>query len=288
MARPGTQRRARCEHHRRRANRGQTPGAGSRHAPRLCAHDAGELGACRAVGCVGRVVSGPPIRRRQLRRLVRPLCNSDVRRRPALDRAAAGQPVEAARLALSIAALAAGSLATLSRWQRAAMLEVVRQDFVRTAHAKGLSALRVAVVHALRNALLPMVTLAGMHLPRFSAGPSSSKRSSVCREWVSRRFERSSRTTRGGSWPCSWPRQSSSRSGSSQATLFAARSTPACATSWRAGKGHAHHERRRFARGSPSTFRGVSGAGDATPGTRPTGTCCVIPSSKPDKSPLPT
>jgi peptide/nickel transport system permease protein len=87
-----------------------------------------------------------------------------------LHRAAGGQPVEAVRLALAIAALAAGSLATLSRWQRAAMLEVVRQDFVRTAHAKGLSALRVAVVHALRNALLPMVTLAGMHLPTVLSG----------------------------------------------------------------------------------------------------------------------
>ncbi len=87
-----------------------------------------------------------------------------------LRRAASGHSFEGARLALAIAALAAGSLATLSRWQRAAMLEVVRQDFVRTAHAKGLSAGRVAIVHALRNALLPMVTLAGLHLPTVLGG----------------------------------------------------------------------------------------------------------------------
>lgn len=74
------------------------------------------------------------------------------------------------RLALAIAALAIGSLATLSRWQRAAMLEVVRQDYVRTARAKGLSGLRVAVVHVMRNALLPMITLAGLHLPTLLAG----------------------------------------------------------------------------------------------------------------------
>jgi peptide/nickel transport system permease protein len=74
------------------------------------------------------------------------------------------------RMALAVTSLAVGSLATLSRWQRAAMLEVVRQDYVRTAHAKGLSSGRVAVVHALRNALLPMTTLAGLHLPALLSG----------------------------------------------------------------------------------------------------------------------
>jgi ABC-type dipeptide/oligopeptide/nickel transport system permease component len=81
-----------------------------------------------------------------------------------------GGGVGGARLALAVAALSMGSLATLSRWQRSAMLEVVRQDFVRTAHAKGLSSFRVLVVHALRNALLPMVTLAGLHLPTLLGG----------------------------------------------------------------------------------------------------------------------
>jgi peptide/nickel transport system permease protein len=75
-----------------------------------------------------------------------------------------------ARALLGVAALSLGSMATLARWQRAAMLEVVRQDFVRTAHAKGLSPWRVAVIHVLRNALMPTVTLAGLHLPVLLGG----------------------------------------------------------------------------------------------------------------------
>ncbi len=82
-----------------------------------------------------------------------------------LRRATLGSPASAPRVALAVVALSAGSIATLSRWQRTAMLDVVRQDFVRTARAKGMSAWRVAVVHALRNALVPTVTLAGLHLP---------------------------------------------------------------------------------------------------------------------------
>jgi peptide/nickel transport system permease protein len=57
------------------------------------------------------------------------------------------------------------SVAALSRWQRAALLEVIPRDFIRTARAKGLSAVRVAYVHALRSALMPVVTLAGLHIP---------------------------------------------------------------------------------------------------------------------------
>jgi ABC-type dipeptide/oligopeptide/nickel transport system permease component len=87
-----------------------------------------------------------------------------------LRRAAGGPFGEGPRLVLAVAALAAGSLATLSRWQRAAMLDVVGRDFVRTATAKGLPAWRVAVVHALRNALMPIVTLAGFHLPAVIGG----------------------------------------------------------------------------------------------------------------------
>jgi ABC-type dipeptide/oligopeptide/nickel transport system permease component len=82
-----------------------------------------------------------------------------------LRRLTGGHAVGTARIALAITALSVGSVATLSRWQRAAMLDVVRQDFVRTALAKGLPMWRVAVVHALRNALMPTVTLAGLHLP---------------------------------------------------------------------------------------------------------------------------
>ena len=87
-----------------------------------------------------------------------------------LRRFAVIRGVGGTRVAWAVTALAVGSLATLSRWQRGAMLEVIRQDYVRTARAKGLSVLRVAVVHAMRNALLPMVTLAGLHLPTLLAG----------------------------------------------------------------------------------------------------------------------
>jgi peptide/nickel transport system permease protein len=82
-----------------------------------------------------------------------------------LRRATLGSPASAPRVVLAVLALSAGSIATLSRWQRTAMLDVIGQDFVRTARAKGMSTWRVAVVHALRNALVPTVTLAGLHLP---------------------------------------------------------------------------------------------------------------------------
>jgi peptide/nickel transport system permease protein len=75
-----------------------------------------------------------------------------------------------AQIALAVTALAAGSLATLSRWQRTAMLDVVGQEFVRTAKAKGMPSWRVAIVHALRNALMPTVTVGGLHLPVLLGG----------------------------------------------------------------------------------------------------------------------
>jgi peptide/nickel transport system permease protein len=87
-----------------------------------------------------------------------------------LRRIAAAVSLGGGRVWLAIIALAAASLATSSRWQRTAMLEVLRQDFVRTAVAKGVPAWRVAVQHALRNALAPSITLAGVHLPALVGG----------------------------------------------------------------------------------------------------------------------
>jgi ABC-type dipeptide/oligopeptide/nickel transport system permease component len=75
-----------------------------------------------------------------------------------------------ARLAAPIAALMLGSVATLSRYQRAAVLETIRLDYVRTAKAKGASSFRQVVVHALRNAMLPVVTLAGLQFPALLGG----------------------------------------------------------------------------------------------------------------------
>ncbi len=59
--------------------------------------------------------------------------------------------------------LALFQLALYTRLLRASLLEVLRQDFIRTARAKGLSERRVVIRHALRNALLPLVTMVGMH-----------------------------------------------------------------------------------------------------------------------------
>jgi peptide/nickel transport system permease protein len=71
---------------------------------------------------------------------------------------------------LPILCLSYGTLAVVSRYMRAGMLEVIRQDFVRTARAKGLPERTVILKHALRNALFPVVTLAASLLPIVVAG----------------------------------------------------------------------------------------------------------------------
>jgi peptide/nickel transport system permease protein len=65
---------------------------------------------------------------------------------------------------------ALGGIAVLSRYVRSQMLEVVAQDYVRTARAKGLAEERVIYGHALRNALLPFVTLFGFLIPGLIGG----------------------------------------------------------------------------------------------------------------------
>jgi dipeptide transport system permease protein len=61
-------------------------------------------------------------------------------------------------------------LAVIARMTRSAMLEVLREDYVRTARAKGLSPVRVVFVHALRNALVPVVTVIGLQVGTLLAG----------------------------------------------------------------------------------------------------------------------
>jgi peptide/nickel transport system permease protein len=61
-------------------------------------------------------------------------------------------------------------VAQLARYVRSSMMEVIRADYVRTARAKGLSEIAVIGRHALRNALLPVVTMAGLLLPRMVGG----------------------------------------------------------------------------------------------------------------------
>ncbi len=61
-------------------------------------------------------------------------------------------------------------LAVIVRMTRSAMLEVLGEDYIRTARAKGLTPLRVIVVHALRNAMLPVVTVIGLQVGTLLAG----------------------------------------------------------------------------------------------------------------------
>jgi peptide/nickel transport system permease protein len=61
-------------------------------------------------------------------------------------------------------------VAAWSRYVRSSMLTILSQDYVRTARAKGMSQRRVLFVHALRNGLLPLVTLMGLQLPALVSG----------------------------------------------------------------------------------------------------------------------
>lgn len=67
-------------------------------------------------------------------------------------------------------ALGVGSAASVARYMRSGMLEQIRQDYVRTARAKGLSERIVVFKHAMRNALIPVVTLLGLYLPFLVGG----------------------------------------------------------------------------------------------------------------------
>lgn len=71
---------------------------------------------------------------------------------------------------LPLITMTIGSLAGLTRYQRAAMLEVLNQDFIKTARAKGLPERVVIFKHALRNALIPIVTILGLSLPDLFGG----------------------------------------------------------------------------------------------------------------------
>jgi peptide/nickel transport system permease protein len=73
-------------------------------------------------------------------------------------------------LALPASTLSAFSLAIIERMTRGSMLEVLRQDYVRTARAKGLAGRAVLYRHALRNALLPVVTVIGLQFGTLLGG----------------------------------------------------------------------------------------------------------------------
>jgi peptide/nickel transport system permease protein len=73
-------------------------------------------------------------------------------------------------LVLPVTAASLISIAGYSRYIRSNMLEVMEQDYIRTARAKGLASSRVVFIHALKNAALPLVTIVGLDLPFLLAG----------------------------------------------------------------------------------------------------------------------
>jgi peptide/nickel transport system permease protein len=80
-------------------------------------------------------------------------------------------PARAVRsLVLPVLALGLGQAAVIARLTRAAMLEVLSQDYIRTARAKGLRARRVVFVHALRNALVTLITIIGLSFSQLLVG----------------------------------------------------------------------------------------------------------------------
>jgi len=76
----------------------------------------------------------------------------------------------AEHLIMPVFVSAFGGLAGFSRYVRNSMLEVMRQDYIRTARAKGLPEVEVVYKHALRNALMPVITILGLSLPGIIGG----------------------------------------------------------------------------------------------------------------------
>jgi ABC-type dipeptide/oligopeptide/nickel transport system permease component len=81
-------------------------------------------------------------------------------------------PTETGMLALVLPAVAVGThlMAMLARMTRSSMVDVLTEDFVRTARAKGLPEKKVLAKHALRNALLPVITVAGLQFGSLLSG----------------------------------------------------------------------------------------------------------------------
>ena len=71
---------------------------------------------------------------------------------------------------LPVIVLAFGNFATFSRYVRSSMIDVINQDYIRTARAKGLKEKTVIYRHAFKNALIPLVTLLGMYIPSLFSG----------------------------------------------------------------------------------------------------------------------
>ena len=68
------------------------------------------------------------------------------------------------RTIMPLTCLTIGGIASITRQTRSSMLEVIRQDYIRTAKSKGLKGKKVIYIHALKNALLPVITLMGLRM----------------------------------------------------------------------------------------------------------------------------
>ena len=73
-------------------------------------------------------------------------------------------------MVMPVLTLGLSPVATVTRITRSSMLDVVRQDYIRTARAKGLSERQVIWKHALKNALIPVITVVGMQIGMIMAG----------------------------------------------------------------------------------------------------------------------
>jgi peptide/nickel transport system permease protein len=74
------------------------------------------------------------------------------------------------QLIMPVICLALFPIATLARQTRSSMLEVLRQDYIRTAWSKGLSERQVIIRHAVKNGLIPIITVIGLQVPRILSG----------------------------------------------------------------------------------------------------------------------
>lgn len=75
-----------------------------------------------------------------------------------------------AHMVLPVTVLVIGTVAGWTRYLRGSMVDTLSRDYIRTARAKGLSELRVLYVHALRNSVIPLITLIGLSLPGLFSG----------------------------------------------------------------------------------------------------------------------
>ncbi|GAH56384.1 unnamed protein product, partial [marine sediment metagenome] len=71
---------------------------------------------------------------------------------------------------MPVICLSVGALAGVARQMRSSMLEVIRQDYIRTAWSKGLRERLIIIKHALKNSLIPVITVLGLHLGMIMGG----------------------------------------------------------------------------------------------------------------------